>query len=138
VGGESFHLFPKQTQQPERERWQFEPMNLVWQIRHTAVHNIGVITQSDAVRLRLWAKEPVAAPRMIAPTRNDLVYLKRFLDETANVCNQRVGEWLAQLLTTIRDATPMLFVPQQMADRVTAVFRRPLQVAGATGVLPPD
>jgi hypothetical protein len=138
VGGGFFHLFPKPSQQPDAERWRFEPMNVVWQIRHTAVHNVGVITQSDAVRLRLWAKEPVAAPRMIAPTRNDLTYLKRFLDETADACNQRIGERLGQLLSTILAVTPTLFVPQEMADRVTAIFRRPLPVAGVIGVLPPD
>src|SRR5690348_13418247 len=54
VGGKAFDLFPKQNQQPEEHRWRFEPMNLVWQIRHTAVHNVGVITNSDAVKMRLW------------------------------------------------------------------------------------
>ena len=110
-------------------------MNLIWQIRHTAVHNVGVVTQSDAVKLRLWAKENVAAPRILAPTRSDINYLKRFLDETANRCNQRIGERLAQLLTTIHTPTPALFTPRAMADRVTATFRLPLQVAGATGVV---
>jgi hypothetical protein len=61
-GGASFDLFPKQQQQPESERWHFEPMNVIWQLRHTSVHNVGVITQSDGVKLRLLTKEPVAAP----------------------------------------------------------------------------
>jgi hypothetical protein len=138
VGGQSFDLFPKQGQQPAADQWRFEPMNLVWQIRHTAVHNVGVITQSDGVRLRLWAKEPVAAPRTLAPTRNDIRYLKRFLDETAEVCNRRIGERLAQLLTTIHHPTPALFVPQVMADRLASIFRLPLPVSGADGVVPAD
>jgi hypothetical protein len=138
TGGQSFDLFPKQNQQPEAERWRFEPMNLIWQIRHTAVHNVGVITQSDAVRLRLWTKESVAAPRILAPTRDDLRYLKRFLDETADVCNKRIGDRLGALLTTIYVPVPILFEPQAMADRVASIFRLPLQVAGAVGVVPPE
>ncbi|MBI3821841.1 MAG: hypothetical protein HY289_04070 [Planctomycetes bacterium] len=138
VGGQSFDLFPKQNQQPEADRWRFEPMNLIWQIRHTAVHNVGVITRSDAVKLRLWAKENVDAPRILAPTRSDLTYLKRFMDETAKRCNQRIGERLAELLTTIHASTPPLFNAQQMADRVASAFRLPLQVAGSTGIIPPD
>lgn len=137
-GGASFDLFPKANQQPEAERWRFEPMNLVWQIRHTAVHNVGVITQSDGVRLRLLVREPVAAPRLLAPTRADLGYLKQFLDDTAASCNRRIGERLADLLTTIHTATPGVFTPQARADRLAATFRLPLVVAGATGVVPVD
>src|SRR5207244_10394408 len=44
-----FYLFPRQGQQPAAECWRFETMSLVWQLRHTVVHNVGVITQSDAI-----------------------------------------------------------------------------------------
>ncbi len=138
VGGQFFYVFPKQNQLPPGQQSRFDLMNLIWQIRHSAVHNVGVITQSDAVRLRLWAREPVSAPRILAPTRSDLNYLKRFLDETADDCNERIGDRLAQLLTTLHTDAPVLFVPQEIADRLTAIFRRPHQVAAAVGVLPPD
>ena len=138
VGGQFFYLFPKQSQLPAGQQSRFDLMSLVWQIRHTAVHNVGVITQSDAVRLRVWAREPVAAPRLLTPTRGDLNYLKRFLDETASDCNQRIGDRLAQLLTLILPTAPISIAPQDLANRVTAIFRRVLQVAGADGVLPPD
>jgi hypothetical protein len=130
-----FYLFPKQ---PAAELVQFESMNLVWQIRHTSIHNVGVITQSDAVKLRLWAKENVAAPRILCPTRSDLNYLKRFMDETAKRCNQRIGDRLAELLTTIQASTPALFDAQQMANRIASAFRLALQVAGLPGMIPPD
>jgi hypothetical protein len=138
IGGQSFDLFPKQQQQPEAERWRYDPMNLIWQIRHTAVHNVGVITKSDAVKLRLLAKEQVAAPRILTLTRGDLNYLKLFLDDTASACNQRIGERLAELLSKIHYEAPTLFLPQVMADRLASSFRLPLQVAGSTGVVPPD
>ncbi len=138
TGGQFFYLFPKPNQMPAGQQSRFDLMNLVWQIRHTAVHNVGVITQSDAVKLRQWAKEPVSAPRLLTPTRNDLNYLKRFLDETATDCNQRIGDRLAQLLTSILPTAPIPTAPQGMADRVTAIFRVILQVGGATGVVPVD
>ncbi len=58
----TFYLFPKQSQQPAAERWRFETLSIVWQLRHSVVHNVGVITQSDAVKLRLLTKRPVDAP----------------------------------------------------------------------------
>ncbi len=136
--GGPFYLFPGPNQLPVTDRWRYESMSIVWQLRHTAVHNVGVITQSDGVKLRLLMREPVSAPRLLTPTRADLRYLKRFLDETAVVCNRRVGERLAELLTTLHGPTPGLFAPQEVADRVAASFRTAARVAGATGVVPPD
>lgn len=112
-------------------------MELVWQVRHTMVHNVGIVTASDAIKFRLMIREPVGSPLLIQPTVDDLRLLKRFLDEMAEVANERVGPRLAEVLTVLhaRDAT--LFVPQEMADRMAATFGMPLVVAGATGVVPP-
>ena len=44
------------------EQWTYETLNIVWQIRHSVVHNVGVITQSDAIKLRLLTKQPVESP----------------------------------------------------------------------------
>jgi hypothetical protein len=137
VGGQFFYLFPRGNQQPAAEVWRYEPMNLVWQIRHTAVHNVGVVTQSDGIKFRLLAKEAVASPRLLAPTWDDLRFLKRFLDETAKSCNQRVGQRLAELLTTLHAGDPTLFSPQATADALTQTFGFSLTVAEAAGVLPP-
>jgi hypothetical protein len=136
-GGNFFHLFPKANQQPEDDRWRFPVLGLIWQMRHSIVHNVGVITQSDAVKMRLWAREPVQAPRVLAPTRDDLRYVKRFLDETADLCNRRVGERLAQLLTYMLNDSPALFEARFEANQLTAVFGFVLSVGGIPGVLPP-
>ena len=45
----------------------FRIMNLIWQLRHTIVHNVGVITRSDAAKLRLLAKRKIASPSNPAP-----------------------------------------------------------------------
>jgi hypothetical protein len=64
-------------------------------------------------------------------------YLKRFLDETAERSNRRIGERLAELLTAIHATDPGLFVPQATADAVTGPFGFAVTVAGATGTVPP-
>ncbi|QEH36061.1 hypothetical protein OJF2_46190 [Aquisphaera giovannonii] len=75
-----FHLFAKQ---PAAELERFETLSVIWQLRHTIVHNVGVITQSDAIKLRLLVRGPVPREKILAPSRDDILYLKRFLDETA-------------------------------------------------------
>jgi hypothetical protein len=130
----NFLLFPKQ---PPVERDRYDTLSIVWQLRHTIVHNVGVITQSDAIKLRLLVRAAVPQMRVLAPTRDDIRYLKRFLDETAERSNRRIGERLADLLTAIRAADPTLFVPQEMADAVSSTFGFVLTVAGTAGVLPP-
>ena len=112
-------------------------MEIVWQLRHTVVHNVGVITQSDAVKFRLLVKEAVASPRLLVPTRNDIGDLKRFLDETVEVCNERIGQRVAEVLTALHGRDATLFLPQEAADRVTRIFGFVLTVAGAAGVLSP-
>ncbi len=132
-----FYVFPKSGQQPVAEQWRHELVSIIWQLRHTAVHNVGIITKSDAVKLRVLAKVQVDAPRMLAPAKNDLRWLKMFLDETAEDCNRRIGERLAELLTKIHAQDPGLFLPADMANRITGLFQVVLQVAGIDGVLPP-
>ena len=96
-----------------------------------------MITQSDAVKFRLLVREEVASPRFLVPTREDIRHLKRFLDETADVCNDRLGKRLAELLTVLHVGDPTLFVAKDVADRVTATFGFVLNVAGVDGTLPP-
>jgi hypothetical protein len=52
----NFLVFLKQ---PAVERERYETLNIIWQLRHTIVHNVGVITQSDAIKLRLLVRGPV-------------------------------------------------------------------------------
>jgi hypothetical protein len=75
--------------------------------------------------------------QILAPTRDDIRYLKRFLDETAERSNRRIGERLAEILTALHAVDGGLFVPQQMADAVTRTFGFVLFVAGVAGTLPP-
>jgi hypothetical protein len=134
----TFYVFPKDNQQPADQTWRYDLVSLIWQIRHTSIHNVGVITRSDAIKLRVLSKTKVDAPRVLVPTKIDLRWLKAFLDDTVEVSNKRIGERLADLLTTIHTDSGGPFAPQAMADLLAAGFRLPLVVAGATGVVPVD
>jgi hypothetical protein len=136
-GPGSFSVFPSANQQPVGERHRYPTLSVLWQLRHSLVHNVGVITPSDAVKLRVLTQESVAAPSVIQPTRQDLRHATRFLNETAESVNQRVGERLAELLTSLRASRGLTFDAQDRADALTRQFNRVLSVAGAAGVLPP-
>jgi len=131
----TFWLFPRKGQEPTVQRWRFDPLSIAFQLRNAAVHNVGVITHSDAGKLRLLAKESVQGQRLLTPTNQDLTYLKRFLDETARVCNERVGKRLAELLTLIHAESPALLAPGVLANRVSTAFQMVLNVAGIAGVV---
>ncbi len=131
-----FHLFPRQTQDPASERWRFETLSIVWQLRHTVVHNVGVITQSDAIKFRLLVRAPVPSMQVLSPTRDNIRFLKRFLEETAEIANCRIGTRLAELHSTIHAGNPALFAPQGVADQLAQTFGFVHTVAGIPGVLP--
>jgi hypothetical protein len=137
---DDFWLFPTGDQSPKRDkekvRQRFDTISIVWQLRHAIVHNVGAITQSDAVRLRLLAKETVQAPRLLTPSRDDLRYLKRFLDETAEDVNTRVGTRLAGVLTAVHSSAPFLVDPQVAANQLSRDFQVSLAVSGKGGSLP--
>jgi hypothetical protein len=133
----SFFVFPQQGQEPAADRFRYPIMSLLWQLRHTIVHNVGLITHSDAVKFRLLSQEAVASRRMLVPSRDDVRYVKRFLDETAESINSRVGQRLAVLLTALRTNHGAVFDPQERADRLTQQFALVLVVDGRNGALPP-
>jgi hypothetical protein len=131
-----FYLFPKRGQQPSGEQRTYDILTILWQLRHTIIHNVGVLTQSDAIKFKLLVHGQVEPQRVLQPTRSDLRYVKRFLDESASRTNDRVGRRLAELLTTIHAANNVLFFPQETANLVSKDFGISLTVAGAVGTQP--
>ncbi len=129
-----FQLFPKQ---PAVERERLDSLQLVWQLRHSVVHNVGVVTEADAVKLRVLAQRRVPAPRVLVPTADDMDCLGRFLRETADRCNTRVAERLADLLSRIHADDPTLVDPAERARYLADTFRVPVTVAGEAAAPPP-
>ena len=138
-GGGRFWVFPAKGQEPLDEQFRYSVMSLLWQLRHTIVHNLGQITQSDAVKFRLLARQSVEAPRLLIPTRDDVRYVKRFLDETAESINSRIMTRLAELLTTFHTDNPDLFDCQQVVNKLSRDFGVfGISVAGVEAELPPS
>jgi hypothetical protein len=128
-------LFPQANQQPAAERDRAATLAILWQVRHNLAHNVGVLTHSDAMKFRLLVGGPVAAERRLSPTADDLKYVKRFLKETADHTNQRVGHRLAELLGQIHAADPALFDAQNKANEVSQRFTVFVTINGHVGVL---
>lgn len=127
-------LFPGRNQQPVAERERAATLAILWQIRHTLAHNVGVITQSDAMKFRMLMKTAVGADQQLFPSQNDLRYIKRFLSETATHVNKRVGQRLAKLTESFYDADPDLFDLQTKADELSRSFSFPITLGQQAGI----
>lgn len=125
----NFSFFPSQKTDPDY--WRRETMGLLWQLRHSIVHNVGVITRSDASKLRLLRRSPVDAPKLLSPKSGDVWYVKLFLDETAAWSNDRVAKELVDLLATIHEDDTSLFVPAERAIQIAKEMNVPVSIGGA-------
>lgn len=129
----NFYVFPDdKTQIPATLRGLQDSINILWQLRHSIVHNASVLTLSDARKLRLLTKGPLIAPGVLVPTRDDIRYVKRFLDETVDLINREVAARLAVLLTTLHASDSGLFDPAIQAQVVADTFGLSITVAGVT------
>ncbi len=126
-------LFPNEKQQPVAERERARTLAILWQVRHTITHNVGVLTESDSSKLRFLLKEQIAVGTLLAPTKEDLRYVKRFLFETARHTNRRIGQRLAELLTEIHQADSELFDARSVADKISTQFGLALTIHGEAG-----
>ena len=134
-GGNWEALFPQAKHHPEAERARAASLAILWQIRHNLAHNVGVLTQSDAMKLRVLVGGPVAADRRLTPTDDDLRYVKRFLSESAARTNERVGNRLSQLLAGFHVPDPTLFDAQNMANEVSQRFTFSVTINGHVGMV---
>lgn len=107
-------------------------MDLLFQLRHSIVHNVGVITRSDALKLRLMCQRTINAPRVLTPSNGDVWYAKLFLDETARWGNDRVADRLATVLSERHADDATLFDPLAKATELARLFRKKVTVAGQT------
>ncbi len=111
------YLFPTEKHNPVAERARASTLAILWQVRHNITHNTGVLTDSDARRLTMMVKTRVTSGNTLDPQLSDLRYVKRFLVETADHTNNRIGQRLAVLLTERYQDDPTLFIPQEQAER---------------------
>jgi hypothetical protein len=130
------YLFPGPGQGSAPQRDRAATLAILWQVRHNLAHNVGVLTHSDANKLRLLVTGHVqiSADCRLAPTAEDLRYVKRFLAETAQEVNQRVGSRLAELLDGFHKKDVTFFDAQAKANELSQRFAFPLTIHGQVGV----
>jgi hypothetical protein len=126
-------LFPLRGESPAGERERAATLAILWQVRHNLAHNLGVVTHSDAMKFRVLVGGSVTPDRRLFPTADDLRYVKRFLSETANRVNQRVGARLAEILTMFHTTDPGLFDARAKADEVSGRFAFAVTINGRLG-----
>ena len=127
-----FYVFPQRNQEPQSLRGKHELMSIVWQIRHAIVHNRGVLTASDAHRLRVLCRRPIVGARRFQPTNGDVWYVKLFLADMATAVNREVAACLAKLLTTLHASDSTLFNAAAKAQELADTFQNSSTVAGTT------
>ncbi len=127
-------LFPGPGQGATPQVQRSATLAILWQIRHNLAHNVGVMTHSDAMKLRMLIGGPVQADCRLSPTTDDIRYVKRFLSETATDANERVGIRLASVLELFHAADSALFDAQNKANEISQLFAFPLTVRGHVGV----
>jgi hypothetical protein len=128
------NLFPEDNQQPQAERRRARTLSILWQIRHTITHNVGVITGSDAAKFRMLVKGTVSPDRVLRLGKRDIIRADKLLSESSRAVNDRVGKRLETLLDGLHRDNPALFDAQEMADRVSRQLGFSITIDGSTGV----
>jgi hypothetical protein len=108
--------------------------SILWQVRHTITHNVGVITGSDAGKFKMLVKADVESSRILNPGNHDIIYVKRFLSETAQSVNVRIGNRLAQVLTVLHADNPALFDSLDKANSISKELGFSVTINGSVGV----
>jgi len=125
----SFYLFPLSTQNSASLRNKGELVALLFQLRHSIVHNAGVITRSDAVKLSRFAKQQIEAPRVFWPERADVWYVKLFLDDLVETINNEIAMGLTDL-TALYASDQSIFVPAERSQLLADCFQKSITIAG--------
>jgi hypothetical protein len=125
-----FYVFPGKSQNPAALRNRYELASIIWQLRHTIAHNMGVITASDALKFKLLARREITSARLLWPSKGDVWYVKLFVDETVELINEEVARRLAELMTELHAADNSLFEPVAKAQELANAFRVPCEIAG--------
>ena len=129
----SFWLFPQQGQQPKSEQYRYQLISAIFQLRHTIVHNLGVITESDATKFRHLLRSSVDAHKVLVPTSKNFRQIKGFLDQTAEMVNRRIAVRLAELLTTLHQDNYLSLDPALKAPELASLFGIPVTICGHSG-----
>jgi hypothetical protein len=130
----SFRLFPDPApKKRDPDLWRRSSIDILWQLRHSIAHNAGVITRSDAAKLRLLRRGVVEGHKLLQLTNGDVWYVKLFLDDLVTWANRRIALRLAEVLTKLHQEDGSLFEPATAAEELAQLFREAVIVDGISG-----
>jgi hypothetical protein len=132
-GDGDFYVFPMKSQHGTNDEVKrSELIPAIFQLRHTLVHNLGVVTESDATKLRRILQTTIAGQRVLTPTSRNVRQVKAFLDETAKSINQRMAIRLAGLLTKLKQKNYLSIDPASKAQMLATLFGVSVTISGYT------
>lgn len=130
----SFYVFPMTSPQQGTtvavNRSKLIPA--IFQLRHTLVHNLGVITESDATKLRRILQSPIEGNKVLRPSSWNVLQVKKILDEAAKDINSRMAIRLAELLEKMYQESYMIVDPASKARELATLFRTSVTICGHT------
>jgi hypothetical protein len=129
----SFYVFPMATQQglPDAVK-RSKLIPAIFQLRHTLVHNLGVITESDATKLRRILQSPIEGNKVLRPSSWNVLQVKKILDEAAKDINARIAIRLAALLEKMHQENYLSVNPALKAQELATLFGVPVTICGHT------
>jgi len=131
--GGKFYIFPmKKGHGSEDELKRSRLISAIFQIRHTLVHNLGVITESDATKLGQILQTDIDGKKVMTPSSRNVSQVKRLLDEAASAINERMAKRLSELLSTLQQENYLTFDPPLKAQRLVNIFGVSVTISGQT------
>jgi hypothetical protein len=128
----NFRIFPRPQEQPVGLRGNRNAMMTLFQLRHAVVHNAGVLTRSDALKLSRLTKCDVSAPRIVWPDKRDIRCVKLFLDDLTKKIGQEVGSTLGQCLIEHHPSGSCTLEAHKTAKQLANAFQVPITIGGHT------
>jgi hypothetical protein len=107
-------------------------ISAVFQLRHRLVHNLGVVTESDATKLRQILQAPINGKKVLSPSSKNVKQVKSLLDETARQINERMSLRLSELLSTLQQGNYLSIDPASKAKSLATLFGVSVTVSGHT------
>lgn len=129
----SFFVFPVAPQQGSSDAVKRSKLiPAIFQLRHTLVHNLGVITESDATKLRHILQSPIEGNKVLRPSSWNVLQVKKILDEAAKDINARMAIRLAELLQKMHQENYLNLDPSLKAQDLATLFGAAVTISGHT------
>jgi hypothetical protein len=127
-----FTLFDDKV--PNGLRSDTQTLRIIFQLRHTIAHNVGILTRSDASKLERLLNRRLSSPRELDIDRKHVFYLQQFLAALADELNKVIADRLGLVLTEFHTVSSHLIDPSAKAQELASTFQVPFVIASCRAV----